>query len=181
MKILWELFSTFFKMGAFTFGGGYAMLSLIQKEVVDNKKWATDEEVLDYYAVAQCTPGVIAVNTATFVGYKQKGILGAVAATFGVVLPSLLIITVIASVLQNFMEYKIVQHIFGGIRVAVAVLIVNAVITMGKKAIKDLLCVFLAASSFAVSLIFPDLSPIFVVLAAALIGLATMKKGGNEQ
>lgn len=180
MKKLWELFSAFFRIGAFTFGGGYAMLSLIQREVVDNKKWATDEEVLDYYAVAQCTPGVIAVNTATFVGYKQKGILGAVAATFGVVLPSLIIITAIASVLQNFMEYEIVQHIFGGIRVAVAVLIVNAVITMGKKAIKDVLCAVLAVVSFAVALIFPDLSPVFVVLAAALVGLVAMKKGGSK-
>ena len=156
------------------------MLSLIQREVVDNKKWATDEEVLDYYAVAQCTPGVIAVNTATFVGYKQKGILGAVAATFGVVLPSLIIITAIASVLQNFMEYEIVQHIFGGIRVAVAVLILNAVITMGKKSVKDVLCATLAVLSFAVSMISPDLSPVFVVLAAALVGLVTMKKGGNN-
>ena len=180
MKKLWELFSAFFRIGAFTFGGGYAMLSLIQREVVDNKKWATDEEVLDYYAVAQCTPGVIAVNTATFVGYKQKGILGAVAATLGVVLPSLIIITSIASVLQNFMEYKIVQHIFGGIRVAVAVLIVNAVITMGKKSVKDVLCATLAVLSFAVSTIFPVLSPVFVVLAAALVGLVTMKRGGNK-
>ena len=156
------------------------MLSLIQREVVDNKKWATDEEVLDYYAVAQCTPGVIAVNTATFVGYKQKGILGAVVATLGVVLPSLIIITAIASVLQNFMEYTIVQHIFGGIRVAVAVLIVNAVITMGKKSVKDVLCATLAVLSFTVSMIFSDLSPVFVVLAAALVGLVTMKRGGNK-
>ncbi len=156
------------------------MLSLIQREVVDNKKWATDEEVLDYYAVAQCTPGVIAVNTATFVGYKQKGILGGIVATFGVVLPSLIIITAIASVLQNFMEYEIVQHIFGGIRVAVAVLIVNAVITMGKKSIKDVLCAVLAVLSFTVSMVFSDLSPVFVVLAAALVGLVTMKRGGNN-
>jgi len=181
LKVLWDLFATFFRIGAFTFGGGYAMLSLIQREVVDNKKWATDEEVLDYYAVAQCTPGVIAVNTSTFVGYKQKGVLGAIAATFGVVLPSLIIITAIASALVHFMGYPIVQHIFGGIRVAVAVLIVNAVITMGKKAVKDILCVIIAAVSFAVSLIFPDLSPIFVVLAAAIIGLGTMKIGGAEK
>lgn len=181
MKVLWDLFATFFRIGAFTFGGGYAMLSLIQREVVDNKKWATDEEVLDYYAVAQCTPGVIAVNTATFVGYKQKGVLGAIAATFGVVLPSLIIITAIASALVRFMNYPIVQHIFGGIRVAVAVLIVNAVITMGKKAVKDVLCVIIAVASFTVSLIFPDLSPVFVVLAAAIIGLGTMKIGGAEK
>ncbi len=181
MRILWKLFSSFFRIGAFTFGGGYAMLSLIQKEVVENNKWASDEEVLDYYAVAQCTPGVIAVNTATFIGYKQGGILGAVAATLGVVLPSLLIITVIASVLQNFMQYEIVRHIFGGIRVAVAVLIVNAVITMGKKAIKDILCVFLGLGAFAFSMIFPNLSPVFVVLAAALVGLATMKREGDNK
>lgn len=181
LKILWELFSAFFRIGAFTFGGGYAMLSLIQREVVETKKWATDEEVLDYYAVAQCTPGVIAVNTATFIGYKQKGIAGAAIATFGVVLPSLIIITVIAALLQNFMQYTIVQHIFGGIRVAVAVLIINAVITMGKKAIADKLCAVLAVLAFLVSVIFPSLSPVFIVLAAALIGIATMKKGGKEK
>lgn len=181
VKILWELFSAFFRIGAFTFGGGYAMLSLIQKEVVENKKWATDEEVLDYYAVAQCTPGVIAVNTATFIGYKQKGILGAIAATFGVILPSLIIISVIAAVLQNFMQYKIVGHIFAGIRVAVAVLVVNAVFTMGKKAIADKLCAILAIISFIVSVVFPSVSPVFIVLAAALIGFATMKKGGEDK
>ena len=181
MKLLWELFSAFFRIGAFTFGGGYAMLSLIQKEVVETKKWATDEEVLDYYAVAQCTPGVIAVNTATFVGYKQKGISGAIAATFGVVLPSLIIITIIATALQNFMQYEIVQHIFAGIRVAVAVLIINAVVTMGKKAIVDRLCAALAVFAFAVSVFFPSVSPVFIVLAAALTGIVTMKKGGDEK
>lgn len=181
MKILWELFCTFFRIGAFTFGGGYAMLSLIQREVVENKKWATDEEVLDYYAVAQCTPGVIAVNTATFIGYKQKGIKGAAVATFGVVLPSVIIISIIAAVLQNFMQYTIVQHIFGGIRVAVAVLIINAVITMGKKAIADKLCALLALLSFLTSVIFPSVSPVFIVLAAALVGIGTMKKGGADK
>lgn len=180
MKVLWQLFSAFFRIGAFTFGGGYAMLSLIQREVVDDKKWATDEELLDYFAVAQCTPGVIAVNTATFVGYKQKGILGAVVATFGVVLPSLIIIMSIATLLYNFMEYTIVKHIFGGIRVVVAVLIVNAVTTMSKKAIKDILCAVLAIASFVVSLFFHDLSPLLVVLSAVLIGLVTMKRGGNN-
>ncbi len=181
VKILWELFSTFFKIGAFTFGGGYAMLSLIQREVVENKKWASDEEVLDYYAVAQCTPGVIAVNTATFVGYKKKGVLGAIAATFGVVFPSLIIISVIAAVLQNFMQYTIVGHILAGIRVAVAVLIINAVVTMGKKAIVDKLCAILAIIAFLVSVMFPSVSPVFIVLAAALVGIATMKKGGESK
>ena len=175
------LFIEFFKTGLFSIGGGYAMLSLIQREVVDNNKWATEEEVLDYFAVAQCTPGVIAVNTATFVGYKQKGVLGAIAATFGVVLPSLIIISVIAAALQNFMEYAIVGHILAGIRVAVAVLIINAVITMGKKAIADKLCVALAILAFIVSVVFSSVSPVFIVLAAALVGLATMKKGGADK
>lgn len=181
MKVLWKLFSAFFRIGAFTFGGGYAMLSLIQKEVVEVNKWASDEEVLDYYAVAQCTPGVIAVNTATFVGYKTKGVIGAICATFGVVLPSLIIISVIAAALQNFMDYEIVGHILAGIRVAVAVLIINAVITMGKKAIADKLCAVLAIISFIVSVVFSSVSPVFIVLAAALIGLATMKKGGAKK
>ncbi len=180
MKLLLELFCTFFRIGAFTFGGGYAMLSLIQKEVVGNKKWATDEEVLDYYAVSQCTPGVIAVNLATFIGQKKKGVLGAIVATLGVVLPSLIIITTIAAVLQNFMEYKIVQHIFGGIRVAVAVLIVNAVLSLGKKALVDRLCIGISIAALLVSVFFPSVSPIFIVLSATLVGLFTMKKGGKE-
>lgn len=181
MKLLSDLFCTFFRIGAFTFGGGYAMLSLIQKEVVENKKWATDEEVLDYYAVSQCTPGVIAVNVATFIGYKKKGVIGGALATLGVVLPSLIIITVIAALLQNFMQYEIVRHIFGGIRVCVAVLITNAVFTMGKKAIRDKLCVLIALLSFLVSVIFPSVSPVFIVLAAALLGIFTMKKGGEQK
>ncbi len=156
------------------------MLSLIQREVVENKKWATDEEVLDYYAVAQCTPGVIAVNTATFIGHKQKGILGGIVATLGVILPSFIIISVIAAVLQNFMEYEIVGHIFAGIKVAVAVLIVNAVFTMGKKAVTDILCVALAIAAFVVSVFFPKVSPVFIVIAAAAIGLVTMKRGNNQ-
>lgn len=181
MKLLLELFCTFFKLGAFTFGGGYAMLSMLQREVVENKKWATDEEVLDYYAVSQCTPGVIAVNLATFIGQKKKGVLGAAVATFGVVLPSLIIITVIAAVLQNFMEYKIVQHVFGGIRVAVAVLIVNAVYTLGKKALVDKLCIGISIAAFLVSVFLPSVSPIFIVLAATAVGFATMKKGGSQK
>ena len=101
MKIYWELFSVFMRIGAFTFGGGYAMLPLIQKEIVDKKHWATEEEIMDYYAVAQCTPGIIMVNTATFIGFYEKGILGAIIATLGVVTPSIIIILLIASVLTT--------------------------------------------------------------------------------
>ena len=176
MNILLDLFLTFMRIGAFTFGGGYAMLSLIQKEVVDNKKWASEEEVLDYYAVAQCTPGVIAVNISTFIGYKKAGVLGAIIATFGVILPSLVIIMVIASILTAFMEYELVAHIFGGIRACVAVLIINAVITMGKKALVDKLCILIMIISFAVSVVFPSVSPIFIVLIAALLGIFTRSR-----
>ena len=141
MNILLDLFLTFMRIGAFTFGGGYAMLSLIQEEIVNNKKWASEEEMLDYYAVAQCTPGVIAVNTATFIGYKKGKVLGAIVATLGVVLPSIIIITCIAGVLSAFMKYEIVAHILGGIRACVAVLIINAVFTMSKRALVDKICI----------------------------------------
>ena len=126
MKTLIDLFFTFCRIGGLTFGGGYAMLPMIQKEIVEEKKWATEEEVLDYYAVGQCTPGIIAVNTATFIGYKVQGIIGAIVATLGVVFPSLIIITIIAALLKNFASYAIIQHAFSGIRVVVIALIISA-------------------------------------------------------
>ena len=179
MKKIWELFITFAKIGTFTFGGGYAMLSLLQKEVGENHEWATEEELLDYYAIAQCTPGVIAVNTATFVGAKRAGILGGICATLGVLFPSIIIITVIAAFINHFLEYEIVQHILGGIRVAVAVLIINSVITMSKKSMVDVICVIIAIVSFLLSLIF-SLSPILIVLAAGALGLI-LKRGGSKK
>ena len=132
MKELFDLFWTFCKIGALTFGGGYAMLPLIQREIVENKKWSTEKEILDYYAVGQCTPGVIAVNTATFIGYKLKGIIGGIIATLGVVFPSLIIILIIAAFLQNFADLAIVQSAFAGIRVAVVALIITTVVKLLK-------------------------------------------------
>ncbi|MEF9968430.1 MAG: chromate transporter, partial [Longicatena sp.] len=114
MKIYWDLYSTWFKIGLFTFGGGYAMLPLIEKEVIEKHHWATEEEVLDYYAIGQCTPGIIAVNTATFIGYFQKGLLGAIVATLGVVSPSIVIITIIATILPTFQDFPVVQHALNG-------------------------------------------------------------------
>ena len=102
--MLWKLFITFAKIGAFTFGGGYAMLSILQREIVEINHWATEDEMLDYYAIAQCTPGVIAVNTATFIGVKHRGVIGGIVATFGVVLPSIIIILIIAAFIKNFLE-----------------------------------------------------------------------------
>ena len=156
------------------------MLSLMKEELVGRKKWCTEEELLDYFALSQCTPGVIAVNCATFVGRQTKGVLGAAFATVGVITPSLCIILLIAIFLRNFAQYPLTQHVFGGIRIIVAVLVVNAVLNMGKSAIKDKLCIFLALVSCILSFLF-HFSPIWFVLAGALIGLFVKreKKGGD--
>ena len=169
MKELFDLFWTFCKIGALTFGGGYAMLPLIQREIVENKKWSTEKEILDYYAVGQCTPGVIAVNTATFIGYKLKGIIGGIVATLGVIFPSIVIILIIATFLQNFADLAIVQSAFAGIRVAVVALIITTVVKLIKSSIKDYLGVIIAIIAFVISA-FIGLSPVYVVIAAALTG-----------
>lgn len=170
MKVLWDLFIIFARIGGFTFGGGYAMLPMLKKEVVENKGWATEEELLDYYAIGQCTPGIIAVNTATFIGYKTKGILGGIAATFGVVAPSVLIITVITLFLQNFMEYEIVQHALAGIRVCVCVLVFDAVWSLGRKSVKGAFAIIVFVIVLALSLLV-DCSPILFVLGAGVVGV----------
>lgn len=170
MKELFNLFSTFFRIGGLTFGGGYAMLPMLEKEVVDDKKWATSEELLDYYAVGQATPGIIAVNTATFVGYKVKGVIGAVFATSGVILPSLVIIMIIATCLQNFAKYEIIQHAFSGIRVAVAVLIIDAIIKLWKNSVTDKVGIVIFIITFILG-VFLNISPIYIVIASALLGL----------
>ena len=170
MKTLIDLFFTFCRIGGLTFGGGYAMLPIIQKEIVEEKKWATEEEVLDYYAVGQCTPGIIAVNTATFIGYKVHGIIGAIVATLGVVFPSLIIITIIAALLKNFANYSIVQHAFSGIRVVVIALIVSAILKLAKTSIKNSTTLIIAIIAFILVAVV-NLSPIYIVIAAACIGL----------
>lgn len=147
------------------------MLPMLQKEVVEKHKWSTEDEVLDYFAIGQCTPGVIFVNTATFVGYKQKGIAGAVAATIGSVFPSLVIVMVITEALGNFAELAAVQHAFAAIRVVVSVLIINAVAGMWKKSVVDKLCAVIAVGGFLISVAF-DISPVWVVLAAGILGIA---------
>ncbi|MBD5424205.1 MAG: chromate transporter [Allobaculum sp.] len=137
MNIYLDLFLTFFKIGLFTFGGGLAMLPMLEKEVVNNKKWATYDQLMDYYAIGQCTPGIIAVNTATFVGYSQKKTPGAIVATAGVVTPSVIIIILIASLMTSFADQPIVQHALAGIRIAVCVLIAQAVIKMTKSGVRN--------------------------------------------
>ena len=175
-KRLWELFYTFAKVGVMTFGGGYAMLPILQREVVENKGWATEEELADWFAIGQCTPGVIAVNTATFIGYKLYGNLGGIVATLGVVFPSLVIITTIAGVLTNFADIPAVKHAFAGVRVCVCVLIFNAVVKLWKGAIKDKAALVLFVVIFLLS-VFLDVSPVVYVIACAAAGIFLTKMG----
>lgn len=174
MKRLFELFITFARIGGLTFGGGYAMLPMLQEEVVNKRKWATEEELLDYYAVGQCTPGVIAVNTATFIGYNNAGILGAIAATAGVITPSLIIIMIIAQFIKNFASLEIVKHAFSGIRAAVAVLVVNAVIKLWNSGVKDATGVIIFSVTLILSILV-NISPVYVVIGAILVGITAKK------
>lgn len=152
------------------------MLPIIQKEVVEKKEWVTDEEIIDYYAIGQCTPGVIAVNTATFIGYKRKGIIGGIIATMGVVTPPLITITIIATFFQHFEHYEIVQHAFGGMRIGVVALIVNIVLGMFKQTVKDRMGLVIFVSAF-IFMAFTTFSPIIVVIISALLGILKAKYG----
>lgn len=179
MSTIIDLFLTFAKVGVMTFGGGYAMLPILQREVVDKKGWATEDELMDYYAIGQCTPGIIAVNTATFIGKKYKGIPGGIAATLGVVFPSIVIITIIAGVLHNFSSIVWIQNAFGGIRICVCALILNAVIKLWKKAVIDkiTLVIFLL---ILLGSIFLNISPAIYVVTAGVLGVL-LRKDGKEK
>ena len=170
LRLYWELCRAFFRVGLLTFGGGYAMLPILRREVVENHPWCTDEELADYYAVGQCTPGIIAVNTATFVGYSQAGIPGGILATYSLTLPSFIIILIIASVLRNFADYPVVVNAFAGIRAAVVALVLNAVLKLMQTSVVDklTLCIFIAVLLLAVVF---SASPIVLVLAAGLLGV----------
>ena len=170
MKELWELFWTFAKMGVMTFGGGMAMLPILQREVVEHKHWATEEELTDYFAIGQCTPGIIAVNTATFIGQKFAGNLGGILATLVVVFPSLVIITILAAFINNFAHIAWVQNAFAGIQVCVCVLIFNAVRKLLKKSVVDRRTAVIFLLVLAGS-VFLHVSPVWFVLLAALSGI----------
>ena len=175
MQVLLDLFLTFAKIGVTTFGGGPAMLPILEREIVTNKHWASEEDLMDYYAIGQCTPGIIAVNTATFVGKKIAGIPVAVCATLGMVFPSLVIITAIASLITNFAHVEWIQHAFAGIRVCVCVLIFNAILKLGKKSIIDLPTVIIFVAVLA-GAVFTELSPVVFVLLSALAGILLQVK-----
>ncbi len=165
-----EIFLVFLRIGGLTFGGGMAMLPLLQKEVVEHYHWATEDELMDYYAIGQCTPGIIAVNTATFIGYKQKGILGGIVATLGVILIPMVIITLIAAFLQNFAEITLIQDAFAGIQVCVCVLIFHAVKKLVQKSVLDKPTTLIFLLVLLLSL-HTNLSPILLVLGAALVSM----------
>lgn len=176
MKLLLQLLLSFAKVGVMTFGGGYAMIPILEREIIEHRGWATEEELMDYYAVGQCTPGVIAVNTATFIGYKVAGTIGGVVATLGVVFPSLVIITVIAGILTSFADIPAVKSAFAGIRVCVCVLIFNAVLKLWKKAVVDKVTLVLFLAVCLLSIFF-DISPILFVVLCAAAGIVLTRMG----
>ncbi|MGN1167033.1 MAG: chromate transporter [Lachnospiraceae bacterium] len=178
-KKLAELYISFFKIGALTFGGGLAMLPMLQRELVADRKWCTEEEILDMYAIGQCTPGIIAVNTATFVGYKRAGVIGGIAGTLGMISPSLIIICLVASILQNFIHLPVVVHALAGIRVVVCALMINTVITMAKKGIVDKLGGILFISGFVLACFTPIPTALIIILAG-IIGVIATKFGRRK-
>lgn len=168
-KVL-DLYVSFFKIGGLTFGGGLAMLPMLQREVVQKHHWCTEEELLDIYAIGQCTPGIIAVNTSTYIGYEQAGIIGAVCGTLGMVTPSLIIITLIATILNRFIAEPLVVHALSGIRVAVCAMMLNTVISLARAGIKDKLGVLLFLAGFLLAT-FSPIPTIVLVVCAAVIGI----------
>ena len=191
MKELWELYLAFVKLGCVNFGGGYAMLPLLERELVTKRGWTTMEELRDYFSIGQCTPGVIALNVSTFIGHKKRGIPGAIAATLGFLTGPIAIIIVIAAFLRNFADIEVVQHAFAGIRVCVCVLILQAVLRLWKSSVVDgftlgiYLAIF-ALNAFSGSGLLPFRIPAAVlVIAAGLAGLAAslykVKKNGGKE
>ena len=169
MKDFVALFQSFFKIGIMTFGGGMAMLPMLETELVENKKWITQEELLNFFAVGQCTPGIIAVNTATFVGYKLKKAPGGAVATLGVVTPSILIILLVAAFFGNISSYPIVQNALWGVRLAASALILNSIIKLWKSGVKNLFGIGLFLFAFLTVGLF-GLSSVIVVIIAIIAG-----------
>ena len=169
---LLKLFLTFLKIGAFTFGGGYAMIPLIQKEAVEKQQWVTDDDILEIIAIAESTPGPIAINAATFVGFRTCGFWGAFCATFGVVLPSFMIITIISRVLQQFQELRAVRYAFMGIRAGVLALILKALWGMYRKCPKHPMAYVIAAMAFVLVALL-DVDVMLVILLCAVLGLVS--------
>ena len=175
MKEIFEIFRVFFKIGALTFGGGYTMLPLLKAEVVRDRNWVTDEEVIDYYAISQSLPGIVAVNTSMLIGWNRRRVPGLFAACLGMVAPSIIIILTIALFIKNFLGHGVVIHAFNGVRIAVGALIVKTVLEMGSKSLKDKACVLIFILSLGL-FTFADISPVIPVLLGAAAGVGLMKR-----
>lgn len=165
-----DLFSTFFKIGLFTFGGGYAMISLMQREVVENKKWITSEDMSDMITISESSPGPVSVNVATFVGYKVAGVFGALCSTLGVVVPSFLIIVLLSGVIDVLQDNQIFQNAFFGIRAAVIALILKTFISMYKECPKDIFS-YLIMILTLICVLFLDVNPIYLIICSAILGI----------
>ncbi len=186
VKKLGQLYVSFFKIGLLTFGGGLSMLPMLEREVVKNRQWATEDELLDMYAIGQCTPGIIAVNTATYVGCKQAGFIGGVAATLGEITPSIVIICLVASILKNFINLPQVQHALAGIRIAVCALMLNTVVRLVKRGVADVFGAILFIAAFILACFTPVPTIIVIILAGVAGVFASLlrdrynrKKGGE--
>lgn len=170
VKELWKIYASFFKMGAVTFGGGYAMLPILRREIVEKYKWLSEEEIMDFYAISQGLPGIIAVNVSVFIGYARKQALGAIAAAFGIVTPCIIIISIIASILVGFQDNIYVMYALSSISVCVSALIIDSVVTMWKKGITDKFCFILFCIMF-LCIVFTNISPILLVIFSAISGI----------
>lgn len=180
MKEYFELYWAFFRIGGLTFGGGLSMLPMLKYELVEKKNWVSEEQLLDCYAVGQCTPGIIAVNTATYVGYLKKGLAGAIWGTAGMISPSILIITTLCLFLNNFLDNVWVQHALMGIRGVVCALMLNTVISLAKKSLVSKMCVVIGVAAMILAM-FTDVPTVLIVVMAAIVGIIYEKvKGGAK-
>lgn len=170
MKEYLELYWTFFRIGGLTFGGGLSMLPMLKYELVEKKKWIDEDTLLDCYAVGQCTPGIIAVNTATYVGYIKKGLSGAIAGTAGMITPSIVLITILSMFLSNFLDNVWIQHALMGIRGVVCALMLNTVISLAKKSLVSPLCAVVGVAAAVLALL-TDIPTVLIVFGAAVLGL----------
>lgn len=176
MKELIDLYMSFFRIGGLTFGGGLTMLPMLKHELVEKKHWVEEEDLLDYYAVGQCTPGIIAVNVATFVGYKRKGVIGGIFSTLGMVSPSLIIVSILAMFLEQFMSNQTVAHAVGGIKIVVCALMLNTVVTMAKKTVHGKLTAVICLISFALAM-FTPIPRVLLVVIAGILGVVLYRAG----
>lgn len=165
-----KIFLTYFKIGVLTFGSGYTMLPLLERELIEKQQWIDNDTLYDYFALAQSVPGIVAVNTATFLGYRLKGFQGAVAAALGMILPSLILITVIAAFFRNLAEYEVIQKIFRGLNIAITALLIKTLWNMGRRSIKDLVTAGIFLCALLINILW-GVNPIYFIITGAILGL----------